>query len=147
MKSRGKGGAWALPVLAALLVGGAPAAGQAGSGRADAVREREIAFAGTMAARDHAAFLTFVSDEAVFFNGNDPLRGAVAIGEAWAPFFTAPAAPFSWHPDVVEVLDSGRLALTSGPVRNPAGEVVGRFNSIWRLEADGVWRVVFDKGS
>jgi hypothetical protein len=25
--------------------------------------------------------------------------------------------------------------------------VVGRFNSIWRREAPGVWRVVFDKGS
>jgi ketosteroid isomerase-like protein len=32
-------------------------------------------------------------------------------------------------------------------VRSPSGEVVGRFNSIWRLDDDGQWRVVFDKGS
>ena len=49
--------------------------------------------------------------------------------------------------DVVEVLESGNLALSSGPVRNASGEEVGRFNSIWRKEADGTWRVVFDKGS
>jgi len=26
------------------------------------------------------------------------------------------------------------------------GKIVGRFNSIWRLEPDNAWRVVFDKG-
>jgi len=44
-------------------------------------------------------------------------------------------------------LDSGTLALSSGPVRDPTGKVVARFNSIWRQEPGGVWRVVFDKGS
>lgn len=110
------------------------------------VEAREIAFAKTMADRDFDAFLAFVSPEAVFFNGNEPIRGRDAIGRAWAPFFDGPTAPFSWHPDVVEVLESGRLALSSGPVRTATGESAGRFNSIWRKEADGVWRVVFDKG-
>jgi ketosteroid isomerase-like protein len=32
-------------------------------------------------------------------------------------------------------------------VRDPDGKVIGRFNSVWRQEAPGVWRVVFDKGS
>jgi len=111
------------------------------------VRAREIAFAKTMADRDLDAFLTFVSPEAIFFNGNEPLRGREAIAQGWAPFFEGTAAPFSWHPDVIEVLDSGRLALSSGPVRGVDGEEVGRFNSIWRKDADGQWRVVFDKGS
>lgn len=111
------------------------------------VRAREIAFAQTMADRDFEAFLTFVSPEAIFFNGNRPLRGRDAVAEAWAGFFEEDRAPFSWAPDVVEVLDSGRLALSSGPVLDAAGAPVGRFNSIWRKEADGRWRVVFDKGS
>ena len=111
------------------------------------VEAREIAFAQTMADRDLQAFLTFVSPEAIFFNGNEPLRGRDAVAEAWAPFFKDAAAPFSWLPDVVEVLDSGHLALSSGPVYGATGEEVGRFNSIWRQEADGQWRVVFDKGS
>jgi ketosteroid isomerase-like protein len=112
-----------------------------------AVEAREIAFAATMADRDFDAFLTFISPEAVFFNGNEPLRGRDAIASAWAAFFEGRAAPFSWHPDLVEVLASGALALTSGPVRDAAGAVVGRFNSVWRREPDGVWMVVFDKGS
>jgi ketosteroid isomerase-like protein len=111
------------------------------------VRAREIAFAATMSDRDLAAFVAFVSPEAVFFNGNTPLRGRDAVEEAWSGFFDGDQAPFSWSPDVVQVLESGELALSSGPVLNPAGEVVGRFNSIWRKDPDGVWRVVFDKGS
>lgn len=111
------------------------------------VEAREIAFAKTMADRDLGAFREFVSAEAIFFAGNQPIRGRDAVVEAWTPFFDGPDAPFSWHPDLVEALDGGGLALSSGPVRDPSGEVVGRFNSIWRLEADGEWRVVFDKGS
>ena len=111
------------------------------------VEAREIAFAKTMADRDLDAFLTFVSPEAIFFNGNEPQRGRDEIGRGWARFFEGPDAPFSWHPDVVQVLESGRLALSSGPVVRASGESAGRFNSIWRKDADGQWRVVFDKGS
>jgi ketosteroid isomerase-like protein len=142
------GAGMSLVLLAILSLNGC----SSGSGRgvegvtAD-VQAREIAFARTMADRDLDAFLTFVSPEAVFFGGSGPLRGREAIGQAWARFFEGPAAPFSWHPDVVEVLNSGRLALTSGPVLGASGDEVGRFNSIWRMDADGEWRVVFDKGS
>jgi hypothetical protein len=46
----------------------------------------------------------------------------------------------------VEVLPSGRLAMTSGPVTDAEGKPAGAFHSIWRREDDGVWRVIFDKG-
>ena len=42
---------------------------------------------------------------------------------------------------------SGTLALSSGPVYDPAGKNFATFTSIWRLEAPGVWRIVFDKGN
>jgi ketosteroid isomerase-like protein len=129
----------------AALATGTEVAAQAGG--TSEVEAREVAFAATMADRDFDAFVTFISPEAVFFNGNEALRGRDAIASAWAPFFEERTAPFSWHPDVVEVLASGALALTSGPVRDPTGAVVGRFNSVWRREPDGVWMVVFDKGS
>lgn len=111
------------------------------------VAARERAFAKTMADRDPAAFATFVSEEAVFFSGPTPLRGRNAVSAGWQRFFTAKEAPFSWEPDAVEVLNSGTLALSTGPVRDPSGKVFARFNSIWRLEPPGVWRVVFDRGS
>ena len=111
------------------------------------VETREIAFAATMAARDPDGFLTFISPEAIFFHGNTPLVGHEAIATAWAPFFEGPDPPFAWRPDVVVVLETGRLALSSGPVLDPAGKELGRFNTVWRRDEDGQWRVVFDKGS
>jgi ketosteroid isomerase-like protein len=110
------------------------------------VRDAERAFAGTMAQRDHAAFGRFLADEALFFGRQGVLRGRTAVMEGWKPFFEGPDAPFSWEPETVEVLDSGTLALSSGPVRDKSGRQVGTYNSIWRLEKDGQWKVVFDKG-
>jgi ketosteroid isomerase-like protein len=57
------------------------------------------------------------------------------------------AAPFSWEPDQVEVLESGTLALSCGQIQDQEGRRIGTFQSVWRLEADGSWRIVFDKGS
>jgi ketosteroid isomerase-like protein len=109
------------------------------------VRKAELAFAKTMADRNHAAFVSFLSEEAVFF-GRGVLRGKAKVAEAWKPFYDAKDAPFSWGAESVEVLDSGTLGLSSGPVLNPAGQRVGTFNSIWRREKDGSWKIIFDKG-
>jgi ketosteroid isomerase-like protein len=106
----------------------------------------ESSFAATMARRDLKAFAALVSPEAVFFSDTAALRGKPAVLAAWRKFFVDPKPPFSWRPETVEVLSSGTLALTSGPVRDPSGALVGTFTSIWRREADGSWRIIFDKG-
>ena len=111
------------------------------------VTAAEVAFAKTMADRNHAAFSEFVSEEAVFSNAGKSVRGRAAIAADWKKFYEGPRAPFSWKPDLVEVLPSGTLAYSTGPVANPEGVVFARFHSTWRLEAPGVWRVVFDSGS
>jgi ketosteroid isomerase-like protein len=111
------------------------------------VVEAERAFAATMQARDHAAFTRFIAEEAVFFSGPTALRGRGAIAKAWLQYYDKPKAPFSWEPEDVEVVDSGTLAYSGGPIRDPGGKLIGRYNSIWRLDAPGVWRVVFDRGS
>jgi ketosteroid isomerase-like protein len=110
------------------------------------VGDTERAFAKTMADRDLAGFSSFLSEETVFFTGPTPLRGKQAVTEGWKRFYDKPAAPFSWKPDRVEALDSGTLALSTGPVFDPAGKCIGRFTSIWRQEAPGVWKIIFDKG-
>jgi ketosteroid isomerase-like protein len=142
----------ALGAPGALGALGAPG-GRSAQGAAsvrDAVRDVEQQFAATMARRDFGAFPNYISEEAIFLGSEcnrQVLRGRMAIVAAWRGFFDGPTAPFAWAPDFTEVLDSGGLALSSGPVRNPAGALTGRFNSIWRLESDGRWRVVFDQGS
>lgn len=135
---------WILAAVA--LASAAPARAETNAELAQQVRQAELAFAKTMAARDHAAFGSFVADEALFFGRRGVLRGRAAVLDGWKPFFEASSAPFSWAPEVVEVLDSGTLALSSGPVLDPEGKLIGTFSSIWRREADGRWRVLFDKG-
>ena len=110
------------------------------------VTETERAFAATMAKRDLAAFKTFLSADVVFFSGEKALRGPVEIADYWKRYYEGPAAPFSWEPEQVEVLASGNLALSTGPVRDGKGQLIATFTSIWRLEAPGQWRIVFDKG-
>lgn len=110
------------------------------------VEQTERAFARSMAERDLAAFSARLSEQAVFFGGAQVLRGKAAVAAGWKGYFDGARAPFSWEPDQVQVLADGTLALSTGPVRNAEGQLVARFNSIWRQEAPGVWRIVFDKG-
>jgi hypothetical protein len=47
-----------------------------------------------------------------------------------------------------QVEDTERaFALSSGPVNNPEGKLIATFTSIWRMEASGNWRIIFDKGN
>lgn len=131
-------------VLGAALIG-AQAAPDAHELRAQ-VEATERAFARTMAERDAPGFERFLSEQAVFYGSRQVHRGKAAVMAAWKPFFEGPEAPFSWEPDQVDVLADGTLAHSSGPVRDSSGKLVARFNSVWRQEAPGVWRVVFDKG-
>ena len=110
------------------------------------VTETERGFAKTMADRDYAAFTAYISEQAVFLSGAEPLRGKEQVTAWWKRFFEKPEAPFSWSPERVEVLASGTLALSTGPVRDREGKPFARFSSIWRLEAPNTWRIIFDQG-
>jgi len=139
-----------IPVLCAVLMALTIAPARAGekpdlSKLHDELRAAETAFAKTMADRDHAAFAAFLAEETVFF-GRAEIRGKQAVAEAWARFYEGADAPFSWQPEWAAVLDSGNLGFTSGPVFDPAGKRIGTFNSVWRREADGSWKIVFDRG-
>jgi ketosteroid isomerase-like protein len=107
----------------------------------------EGSFAESMKARSFERFASHIAPDAIFFGGQGAQRGKEAVLAAWRPFFDGPNAPFAWQPETVEVLATGALALSTGPVLDPNGNRVGTFNSIWRREADGRWLVVFDKGS
>jgi hypothetical protein len=93
---------------------------------ADDVRCREIGFSKSIEARDMDLFRSFLDE----------------------------GPTLKWRPQIVEVLKDGKLALSRGPYKytqkNEDGEDVdywGTFNSIWRLQDDGSWKVVFDAGS
>ena len=132
---------------AALLLAAGAAAAQADLvSLKGEVADTERAFVRSMAERDHAAFTRHLSEQAVFFGAARVLRGKTEVAAGWKRFFVAREAPFSWAPDQVEVASDGLLAHSSGPVRDASGKPIARFNSVWRLEAPGTWRIVFDKG-
>jgi ketosteroid isomerase-like protein len=135
-----------LGLLVAALIHPSHAQTDAAASLANQVRETERAFAKTMADRNHAAFASFLADDTVFMGEPATLRGKQAVVAAWKRFYDGAQAPFSWDPERVEVLDSGALAYSSGPVRDPQGKRVGTFNSVWRREQGGAWKIVFDKG-
>lgn len=119
----------------------------------DDVRCREIGFSHAAEARDAEAFASFIDDDARFV-GNGVLRGPSPIAEAWSVFFHEDSPSIKWRPQYVEVLEDGKLALTRGPyrvlARDDEGDEIerwGTFNSVWRRQADGSWKVVFDAGS
>ncbi|TDP71699.1 YybH family protein [Roseateles toxinivorans] len=110
------------------------------------VAEAERAFARTMAQRDLAAFAQFVSEDALFFAGRKTQKGRAEVVAAWKRFFDGAQAPFSWAPDQVELAPGGQFAYSTGPVWGPDGKLISRFNTVWRLESPGVWRVLYDRG-
>jgi ketosteroid isomerase-like protein len=134
-----------LPLLASLCAcaGTRMATGEPARRQVEAT---ERAFAKTMADRDFSAFEGFLSHEAIFFSGDEALRGKAVVAQRWSSYFRGANPPFSWSPDRVEVLESGLLALSTGPVLDSSGQLIGRFASIWRQEKPGVWRIVFDRG-
>lgn len=118
-----------------------------------AVACAEIAFALSVEERDKDAFAELIHPDARFV-GDGVSRGREAVVDAWSVFFTADGPRLSWRPMIVEVLDSGDLALSRGPYRlqavaddGSAIEQWGTFNSTWQRQADGRWQVVFDAGS
>jgi ketosteroid isomerase-like protein len=132
--------------FSALLLAAAALFAETNAELKEQVRRTEEAFAKTLADRDPAAFRRFLSAETIFLSNGVVTRGPAAVAERWKRFFDAPQPPFSWAPESVEVLESGTLAMTSGPVRDPSGKRVGTFNSVWRREAGGEWKIVLDNG-
>ncbi len=109
------------------------------------VRATEIAFAKTLADRDVKAFRALIAPDVIWL-ADQSLRGPDQVLTRWQKFFDAPQPPFSWRPEIVEVQQGGKLALSTGPVLDPAGKRIGTYTSIWRRESTGAWKIIFDRG-
>ncbi|NIL95427.1 MAG: DUF4440 domain-containing protein [Woeseiaceae bacterium] len=118
----------------------------------DDVRCREIGFSKSVENRNIEAFRSFIDQDARFIS-NRPRRGVDEIAEGWSGFMAEDGPRIRWRPMYVEVLQDGTLALSRGVYEYIAtaedgtqSRTFGSFNSTWRLNDDGVWRVVFDAG-
>jgi ketosteroid isomerase-like protein len=120
---------------------------------AEIVRCHEIGFSRSAETGNRARFESFIDDDARFV-GNSVRRGVTEISQGWSVFFAEDGPRIKWRPQYVEVLSDGQLALSRGPFRMTSVdgegkpiEVWGTFNSTWRRQPGGGWKVVFDAGS
>lgn len=92
------------------------------------------------------SFLANLAPDAVVF-GPGPVNGV----KVWRAR-TNPAATLIWAPDYAEISGAGDLGVTSGPWEfRPAPErnqptAYGHFNTVWRRDKEGVWKVAADIG-
>lgn len=108
------------------------------------VRAAEQAFADAFAARDLDRFAAFIHPTAVFSGRDGPLQGKEQVLAVWSRYFESDTRPFSWMPETVLASADGRMASTTGPVKDSSGTWVGAFASTWMRQSDGSWQVVFD---
>jgi len=100
-----------------------------------------------MADRDFKAFITFLSPDAVFFSGScRQTRARRGGGRSGNRYFRRPQSAIFLGTRSCRSAGLGRARTEHrAGVRGPQDRPVA-FNSIWRLESDNVWRIVFDKG-
>ena len=84
----------------------------------------------------------------------DVIKGKKAIREAMAPSFGAPGYSLLWEPEYAEASVDGSLGYTYGRYLRTSldeeGNVIsgsGRYNSIWKRQEDGSYRIILDIGN
>jgi ketosteroid isomerase-like protein len=99
-----------------------------------------------------AAFVYFAADSAIIKRGNDSLvYGRAAISHFYSNAFYKQAA-VTWAPNFTDASASGDLGYTIGKyewvVKDSIGNIkeksTGIFHTVWKKQADGSWKYVWD---
>jgi ketosteroid isomerase-like protein len=111
----------------------------------ESVLAADAAFAADSLERgQQAAFLAWLAVDGVVF------RPRAVVARDWLATHEQASGQLQWSPAAGAVGCSGRLAVTTGPwsYRNSASDdaAAGHYLSVWRLDADGEWRVLLDHG-
>lgn len=145
--------AWTLLTITILGLTPAPAfAADAAQATADAVRAADTAFsARAQAAGTAEAFREFMDPaEALQFNGGPPIRGADAIYQAMGGDKPSKHR-LEWVVQSAWGAKSGDLGVTTGTWRSTAIDgsgtpATGHYVTVWRKDADGLWKGLIDIG-
>ena len=95
------------------------------------------------------AFMAFASEDAVLMRNNTLVIGKEALRES---FQDSPEnSSLSWKPDFVDVAASGDLGYTYGKFVYTLTDSLGNenvmegvFHTVWKRQADGSWKFVWD---
>jgi ketosteroid isomerase-like protein len=117
--------------------------------------EADRQFHRAVADRDVIRFRSFLADGAIF-NGGTPaeVRGREAVASDWADYFQPDGPRLTWMPTRGDIIGGGDLGYTVGSwerrVLSAAGQPAtasGHYLTVWRKQADGAWKIVYDTGS
>ncbi len=98
------------------------------------------------------AFITYAAEDVVLLRNNNLIIGKESLRE----MFTNKESDFNnvsltWKPDFVDVSSSGDLGYTYGKYTytktDSTGKTVvteGIFHTVWKRQADGTWKFVWD---
>jgi ketosteroid isomerase-like protein len=122
---------------------------------ADQIVKSDAAFAQSVAEKNREKFLSFIAEVTTFSGGTaNELHGRDAVMKGWADFFAPDGPTLSWTPIKGEVIGAGDVGYTTGRSvfrqKGADGKVTerrGQYVTIWKKQADGSWKVVFDTGS
>ncbi len=96
------------------------------------------------------AFLHFADNHAVLNRNNKIIKGKDAIS-LYFDDQNLKAVKLEWQPDHIEISSSGDLAYTYGNYTYSALDSTGKrfeskgiFHTIWKRQADGSWKYVYD---
>jgi ketosteroid isomerase-like protein len=110
------------------------------------------AFNDDVAANGATAWASWFAEDGAQLIPGQMVRGRASILELMGAIFADPTVSLTWDPDYGELSASGDLGFTTGRYvqRRTIGETEsvgeGRYITIWRLTAEGEWRVALDGG-
>ena len=97
-----------------------------------------------------AAFAEFIADNGILF------RPTAVFGKKWMQEHPLPAFPtrslLTWQPIFADVSRAGDLGYTTGPwqfkkdIQDTKPAAFGNFMTVWKRQANGLWRFVLDLG-
>ena len=97
------------------------------------------------------AFRYFAADNAVIKREDDTLIVGKENIKAYYSSWDKRKTTVKWTPDFIDVANDGTLAYTYGKynwkIRDEAGiatEFKGVFHTVWKKQADGNWKYVWD---
>ncbi len=131
-------------VFAAVLLAAAPALAQTPDAAPIVAAER--AFAADFPALGFGgSFQKWSRPDSILINGGQA-QTVAAVFEG-APLTRQPGEPLiEWWPTFAGVARSGEMGFTTGPAARDQ-EGYGHYFTVWRRQADGAWRWVYDGGS
>lgn len=141
------------PTTALLLAILSAALGFAATPDPSVLLDADRAFAEATAKGRLEGFSSFLAEDTATLRPDLPvIRGRKAVAERWAPLLNNPAMSIRWQPLDATISSSGDLGYTIGAyeiVRSGEGAGVvgtGKYVTIWKKQADGSWKVIFDSG-